>query len=56
MTWGGLRGALSMVLALALPDSLDHRALTVTLTAGVVVASLVGQGLSMRPLLRWLRV
>jgi monovalent cation:H+ antiporter, CPA1 family len=56
MTWGGLRGALSMVLALALPESLEHRTLIVTLTAGVVVVSLVGQGLSMRPLLRRLQV
>jgi CPA1 family monovalent cation:H+ antiporter len=56
MTWGGLRGALSMVLALALPESLEYRALIITLTAGVVVVSLVGQGLSMRPLLRRLRL
>jgi NhaP-type Na+/H+ and K+/H+ antiporters len=56
MTWGGLRGALSMVLALGLPDDLDHRAQIVTLTAGVVILSLVGQGLTMRPLLRRLRV
>jgi CPA1 family monovalent cation:H+ antiporter len=56
MVWGGLRGALSMVLALALPGSLDHRPMIVTLTAGVVVVSLVGQGLSMRPLLRRLRI
>lgn len=56
MTWGGLRGALSMVLALALPESLEHRGLIITLTAGVVVLSLVGQGLSMRALLRRLRL
>jgi CPA1 family monovalent cation:H+ antiporter len=56
MTWGGLRGALSMVLALGLPEALDHRSLIVTLTAGVVVVSLVGQGLGMRPLLRRLRL
>jgi CPA1 family monovalent cation:H+ antiporter len=52
ITWGGLRGALSMVLALALPESLPYRSLVVTLTAGVVLVSLVGQGLTMRPLLR----
>jgi CPA1 family monovalent cation:H+ antiporter len=56
MTWGGLRGALSMVLALSLPESLEHRELIVTLTAGVVIVSLVGQGLTMRPLLRRLRL
>jgi CPA1 family monovalent cation:H+ antiporter len=56
MTWGGLRGALSMVLALALPESLEHRTLIITLTAGVVVVSLLVQGLSMRPLVRRLRL
>lgn len=56
MTWGGLRGALSMVLALSLPDDLPQRAQIVTLTAGVVILSLVGQGLTMRPLLRRLGV
>src|SRR4051812_25846685 len=56
MTWGGLRGALSMVLALGLPETLEDRPLIITLTAGVVIASLVGQGLTMRPLLRRLRL
>lgn len=56
MTWGGLRGALSLVLALALPAPLPGRSLIVTLTAGVVVVSLVAQGSSMRPLLRLLRI
>jgi CPA1 family monovalent cation:H+ antiporter len=52
MTWGGLRGALSLVLALALPDTLADRRLIVVLTAGVVLVSLVGQGLTMGSLLR----
>ncbi|NUO39975.1 MAG: sodium:proton antiporter [Gemmatimonadaceae bacterium] len=56
MTWGGLRGALSMVLALGLPEDLAQRAQIVTVTAGVVILSLVGQGLTMRPLLRRLRM
>ncbi len=52
LTWGGLRGGLSMVLALALPRSLPHRELIVTMTFGVVVVSILGQGLTMAPLLR----
>lgn len=52
LTWGGLRGGLSMVLALALPQSLPHRELIVTMTFGVVVLSILGQGLTMAPLLR----
>lgn len=52
LTWGGLRGALSMVLALALPRSFPHRELLVTMTFGVVILSIVFQGLSMGLLLR----
>lgn len=52
LTWGGLRGALSMVLALALPRDFPHRELLVTMTFGVVILSILTQGLSMGPLLR----
>jgi CPA1 family monovalent cation:H+ antiporter len=52
MTWGGLRGALSMVLALSLPYDFPNRALLITLTFGVVVLSILVQGLSMQSLLR----
>jgi len=54
LVWGGLRGALSMVLALSLSGVLPHRALIVTMTAGVVVLTLLVQGLSMPSLLRGL--
>jgi CPA1 family monovalent cation:H+ antiporter len=56
LTWGGLRGALSLVLALALPETLAARSTIVTLTAGVVVVSLIGQALTMAPLLERLGV
>lgn len=52
LVWGGLRGALSLVLALALSDVLPHRDLVVRMTAGVVVLSLLLQGLTMAPLIR----
>lgn len=56
LTWGGLRGALSMVLALAIPESLPERELIVTTTFGVVVLSIVLQGLTAGPLLRRLKI
>ncbi len=56
LAWGGLRGALSMVLALGLPRDFPHRALLVTMTFGVVLLSILCQGLTMAPLLRWLRL
>jgi Na+:H+ antiporter len=54
LVWGGLRGALSMVLALALNADLDHRELIVTMTTGVVLLTLLVQGVTMAPLLRYL--
>ena len=52
LTWGGLRGALSMVLALSLAADFPHRDLIVTMTVGVVLSSLLVQGITMAPLLR----
>jgi CPA1 family monovalent cation:H+ antiporter len=45
-----------MVLALALAVDLPHRALIVTMTTGVVVLTLLVQGLTMAPLLRRLGI
>jgi CPA1 family monovalent cation:H+ antiporter len=56
MTWGGLRGALSLILALALPDTSEGRALIIVMTAGTVTLSLVGQAATMPALLRRLGV
>jgi CPA1 family monovalent cation:H+ antiporter len=56
LTWGGLRGGLSMVLVLSLPDSFPHRQLLVTMTFGVILLSIVVHGLTMAPLLRWLGI
>jgi CPA1 family monovalent cation:H+ antiporter len=52
LTWGGLRGALPMVLALGLPPSFAFREQIITITFGVVILSILGQGLTMMPLLR----
>jgi CPA1 family monovalent cation:H+ antiporter len=52
LTWGGLRGALSMVLALAVPAEFPWRQLVVTTTFGVVIVSIVVNGLTSAPLLR----
>jgi CPA1 family monovalent cation:H+ antiporter len=48
--WGGLRGALSMVLALSLPADFPRRELLIDMTFGVVLISIVLQGLTMQPL------
>ena len=50
--WGGLRGGLAMVLALALPVNFSHRELIMHMTFGVVLLTLLVQGLTIKPLLR----
>lgn len=56
LLWGGLRGALSMVLALSLPADMPQRELIVSMTVGVVLLTLVVQGTTMAPLLRAARI
>ncbi len=55
MTWGGLRGGISIALALGLPAVL-HRDLFLVTAYIVVVFSILVQGLTMEPLVRKLRV
>jgi CPA1 family monovalent cation:H+ antiporter len=50
--WGGLRGALALALALALPDDLPQRDAIVAITFAVVAFSVFVQGLTITPLLR----
>lgn len=52
LTWGGLRGALSMVLALGLPADLPAREPIINLVFGFVLLSILLQGLSMTALAR----
>ena len=52
LCWGGLRGGLSMVLALSLPRDFGHRDLILHVTFGVVLLTLVVQGLTIKPMLR----
>lgn len=54
--WAGLRGALGLALALSLPDTLPGRAKIVTATFGVVMFSIIVQGVTMPYLLRALRI
>ena len=50
MTWGGLRGGISIALALAMPG--EQKALFLTVTYVVVVFSIIVQGLTVGPLAR----
>jgi Na+:H+ antiporter len=50
--WGGLRGAIALALALALPDNLPERWEITILAFAVVAFSIFVQGLTMGPLVR----
>ena len=54
--WGGLRGGLSMVLALGLPATFPHREMILHTTYGVVLLTLIVQGLTIKPLLHALKL
>ena len=52
-SWSGLRGAVSLAAALALPVDFPQRNLILLLTFSVIVVTLVGQGLTLPWLARW---
>ncbi|MBI1891432.1 MAG: sodium:proton antiporter [Burkholderiales bacterium] len=51
LTWGGLRGGISVALALSLPAG-PHRDIVLALTYMVVVFSILGQGLTIEKLVK----
>jgi CPA1 family monovalent cation:H+ antiporter len=62
VAWAGLRGVVSLAAALALPHETDlgspfpERDLIVFLTFAVILATLVGQGLTLAPMVHWIGV
>jgi CPA1 family monovalent cation:H+ antiporter len=51
MTWGGLRGGISIALALSLTQDM-HRELFLVITYIIVVVSIIGQGLTVEPIIK----
>jgi CPA1 family monovalent cation:H+ antiporter len=56
ISWAGIRGAVSLAAALALPTNFPARDLIVFLTFAVILVTLVGQGLTLPLLIRVLHV
>lgn len=52
LTWGGLRGGISMAMALSLPDS-DHKEMILATCYFVVVFSIIVQGLTLNRVVKW---
>jgi len=51
--WSGMRGAVSLAAALALPDTFPQRDMILLVTFAVILVTLVGQGLTLPAILRW---
>jgi len=56
IAYSGMRGAVSLAAALALPVEFPGRDLVLFLTFCVIFVTLVGQGLTLQPLIRWLGI
>ncbi len=52
VSWAGMRGIVSLAAALALPENFPARDLILFLTFCVILATLLGQGLTLTPLIR----
>lgn len=51
LIWGGLRGGIAVALALSLPDT-EYKATILSITYGVVLFSIIVQGLTVKPLVK----
>ncbi|MEL6382922.1 MAG: sodium:proton antiporter [Cyanobacteria bacterium J06626_18] len=54
--WGGLRGSVSVALALSVPESLPQRETIISIIFGVMLFTLIVQGLTTKPLLESLNL
>lgn len=54
--WSGMRGALSLIMVLTLPEGFPHRDLLIVVTFAVLLMTLLIQGLSLPLAIRWLPV
>jgi len=62
LSWGGLRGALSLAMAISVPagvslagGELELRSMLVAITYSVVIFSIIVQGITIAPIVRWSR-
>lgn len=56
VSWAGMRGAVSLAAALALPEAIPERELVIFLTFVTILATLVGQGLTLPWIIRRLKI
>jgi CPA1 family monovalent cation:H+ antiporter len=56
MSWAGMRGVVSLAVALAVPEGFPGRDFMLAATLAVILISILVQGTTLVPLIRWLRL
>ncbi|CAJ0949748.1 unnamed protein product, partial [Mesorhabditis belari] len=56
LSYGGLRGAIAFGLSASLPDSMSTKPMFVTTTIAVIYFTVLLQGVTIRPIVNWLKV
>ena len=56
MSWAGMRGVVSLAVALSVPESFPGRDVLVAATLGIILVSILLQGTTLAPLIRLLRL
>ena len=56
VSWSGMRGVVTLATAFALPAQFPQRDFVVLTAFGVVLATLILQGMTLTPLIRWLKL
>ncbi|PWC31448.1 Na+/H+ antiporter [Azospirillum sp. TSO35-2] len=56
MSWAGMRGVVSLAVALSVPEGFPGRDVILATTLAVILISILVQGLTLAPLIRWMRL
>ncbi|MET0256628.1 MAG: Na+/H+ antiporter [Luteibacter sp.] len=56
LSWAGMRGVVTLAIALSLPEDMPGRDLTLAAAFAVILVTVVLQGGTMGPVIRWLRL
>ena len=55
MSWAGMRGVVTLAIALSLPDEMPGRDLILVASFAVILVTVLGQGTTIGPLIRWVK-
>lgn len=53
VSWAGMRGVVTLAIALALPEAMPGRDLILVAAFAVILVTVLGEGTTIGPLIRW---